>query len=463
MFYSFSILLVFLSISIKLFAIHFTNFDLFGDEAQYWLWSEKLELGYYSKPPLLAWLLKLHTLLFGSSFESLKYFPLIFYFFTSCIVYFLSLELYNNKRLALVSGISFYLLPSVSLSSFLISTDVVLIFFSSLVLLMILKIRKNPKLINFTILGIFFGLSFLSKYAAIYYIFSLILLLILDKKTKQAFSTNKVNLFTFFFCFSIVLFPNILWNIHNGWITLFHTSDNAGLNRMSPKILQGLEFVLSQAVMLGPLLVMFFIFFIKRVKLNLQTIFLLIFSAPVFFIVLIEGILVRANANWAAIGIIPIFLILISHIFHISKKFIIINNLFNFTICFILFFSIAASIDNKVFDRISGTSNFANILKTNALKDVDYLVVEDRLLYSNLNYYLRDENKTILTPHNPNNKIKSHFHITRPLTTNHDQNFVFIGNPNSLKYLNKSYIIIKKEEIKVKFTSQPIKLYEVFF
>ena len=39
-----------LSLLIKLIAIYLTNFDLFGDEAQYWIWSQSLDFGYYSKP-----------------------------------------------------------------------------------------------------------------------------------------------------------------------------------------------------------------------------------------------------------------------------------------------------------------------------------------------------------------------------------------------------------------------------
>ena len=53
-----------------------TNFSLFGDEAQYWLWSKKLDIGYLSKPPLISWMIMLHTFFFGDSFESLKLFPI---------------------------------------------------------------------------------------------------------------------------------------------------------------------------------------------------------------------------------------------------------------------------------------------------------------------------------------------------------------------------------------------------
>src|SRR6202022_3042573 len=41
--------------------------DLYPDEAQYWVWSQHLALGYYSKPPLVAWLIALTTGLFGDS------------------------------------------------------------------------------------------------------------------------------------------------------------------------------------------------------------------------------------------------------------------------------------------------------------------------------------------------------------------------------------------------------------
>src|SRR5580658_4675281 len=41
--------------------------DLYPDEAQYWFWAKHLAFGYYSKPPLVAWLIALTTGLFGDS------------------------------------------------------------------------------------------------------------------------------------------------------------------------------------------------------------------------------------------------------------------------------------------------------------------------------------------------------------------------------------------------------------
>ncbi|MDC0226805.1 glycosyltransferase family 39 protein [Alphaproteobacteria bacterium] len=130
---------------LKVLAIFYTDFDLFGDEAQYWVWSKNLETGYYSKPPLLPWIISVFTLFFGNSFEALKLIPFIFYIFTGYVVYVLTLEIYNNKNLAIITALSFNIIPAVTISSFILSTDVILIFFWSLSLFFLLKIRKKTQ------------------------------------------------------------------------------------------------------------------------------------------------------------------------------------------------------------------------------------------------------------------------------------------------------------------------------
>ena len=44
-----------------------------GDEAQYWYWSTYFDWGYYSKPPLVAWVIALFSSFFGSSVFILKF------------------------------------------------------------------------------------------------------------------------------------------------------------------------------------------------------------------------------------------------------------------------------------------------------------------------------------------------------------------------------------------------------
>ena len=162
--------LVLVVIGLKICASFFTNFSLYGDEAQYWLWSQNLDLGYFSKPPLLAWFLSGHIILFGDSFFSLKMFPLLIYFLMFFAVYRLSLQLHMSKNTSIICSFSFLLIPAASVSSFLISTDLLLLLFWVLAMTKLLETRVGGSVISFFLLGVFLGLAFLAKYAAVYFL-----------------------------------------------------------------------------------------------------------------------------------------------------------------------------------------------------------------------------------------------------------------------------------------------------
>ena len=452
-----------LSLLVKVIAVHLTNFDLFGDEAQYWIWSRSLDFGYYSKPPFVAWIISFFTFFLGSSFVTIKLIPIIFYIMSGYVVYLLSLELFNNKNQAVLTAASFYLMPAVSFSSFILSTDVFLIFFWSLSLLFFLKSITNPLKINFFILGIFVGISFLTKYAAVYFLISTLVLIFLDKKTRTIFFYKLTNLLIFIGSLLLVLLPNIIWNNSVGWITLLHTSENAGLDRTIINFLQGFEFILSQTLMLGPFLFIIFVFIIKKITFSFQTKFLLSFSIPIFLIVLLESILVRANANWAAVALISFFVLMLNQVFTLSKKIVFINNFFNFVFCLIFYLLITLSSSLSFFDRINGVSSFAKLVDERHLKEKQKLVVEDRMLYSNLRYIFRNSELKIYMPHNPKTKISNHFQMSNPLKESFGEDFLFIGNESQLDYLKKNKKIKKIDNIDVLFNKLPLNIYEVTF
>ena len=113
------ILLCAIFIIFKIISIFFTQHDLFGDEAQYWLWSKELDLGYFSKPPLLPWIIFLVCSVFGNSFFVIKLIPVFFYILTSYVVFLISKKLWGNKNLAALAGLTFFVMPAVSFSSFI--------------------------------------------------------------------------------------------------------------------------------------------------------------------------------------------------------------------------------------------------------------------------------------------------------------------------------------------------------
>ena len=445
----------------KLIAIHFTEFTLYGDEAQYWLWSKSLDLGYYSKPPLLAWFLSIYTFFFGDSFFSIKVFPIIIYFFISFSIYQICLNLSFSKADSTLCAVSFLIIPAANLSSFLVSTDLLLLLFWSLSMSKILEIRINDSTLNFFLLGVFIGLAFLSKYAAIYLVISLLLLFIVDKKILIIVKKNLINSLIFLITIILVLLPNIYWNLNNEWVTLSHTSDNANLQNININFYNPLEFIGVQILMLGPVLVFSFIVLYKYLYLDFINKFLLVFSFPILTIVLLESFLVRANANWAAPALISIFILLFRLVSSKKKILLKINFFLNYCIALFLFSLILISPNIKIFDRISGITDFTNEI-SQIIKKKD-LVISDRIIFSNIAYEIRDKSNNLFMPHRKNTPITNHFQIKSALNLDRDSDFYLIGELSDIAYLSEKYQGKLIKEFDVSFSSSKLRLYEISF
>src|SRR5438128_9664247 len=70
---------------------------LYPDEAQYWFWAQHLAFGYYSKPPLVAWVIALTTAMFGDSEFAVRLAAPLLHAITAGIVYAIGARLYDNR------------------------------------------------------------------------------------------------------------------------------------------------------------------------------------------------------------------------------------------------------------------------------------------------------------------------------------------------------------------------------
>ncbi len=445
---------------LKIGALNFTTFNLFGDEAQYWLWSKNIDFGYFSKPPFLSWVIRVYTEILGSSFVSLKLLPSFVYLLIAWSIYNLLLNSGLNKKDSFAGCLVFLFIPAVSFSSFIISTDLFLLLFWTLSLNELIKINNEQALKNFILLGIFLGLAFLSKYAAIYFVICLIVLILFDKKFRKIFLDNLLGFCLTFLCVFVIIVPNIIWNFNNDWITLQHTSDNANFGNIEIDLIRGLEFLLIQVLMLGPFIVLGGLFGFNKWN-YIQKIFL-IFSIPIILIVLIEAIIVRANANWAAPALISLFALLYIRINNSFLKMV--NYMFNFIVCFIFFVMIGISYPSKIFDRISGINDYALKIYNNSSNGVvKNIVVSDRLLFSSVSFELRDKDINFYMPHKEGDEITNHFKIVSPLNKNINEKFTLIGSPSDINYLENEYKVLEINSPDQKFTKRKLDVYEVVF
>ncbi|MDE0856041.1 MAG: glycosyltransferase family 39 protein, partial [Nevskia sp.] len=114
-------------------SLYFDGLDLYVDEAQYWTWAQQLDWGYYSKPPVIAALIALTTSACGDSAFCVKSGALLLYPFITLLIWATARRLFGG-RVAFWSATAFVLLPGVSLSSLIISTDVPFFLFWALAL-----------------------------------------------------------------------------------------------------------------------------------------------------------------------------------------------------------------------------------------------------------------------------------------------------------------------------------------
>jgi len=356
----------------------------------------------------------------------------------------------------------FLFIPAVSFSSFFISTDIILLLFWTLSLNELVKIERSQKINNFVLFGIFLGLAFLAKYAAVYFLICLLVYFLCDRGFRKKFKNNLFGFFVSTVCVFIIVLPNMLWNLNNDWITFQHTVDNASFDNLNVSILRGVEFISIQILMVGPFLFLGYLLSLKQNNFNKNKNLLLLFSIPIIIIVSIEAIIVRANANWAAPGLVTLFIFL----FMQNKNIILmrINLFFNFIFCAIFFILIGSTYDSSVFNRIYGLNSFAEkIYYEGEENNIVNFVISDRLLFANISYELRDKDLGFYMPHSANDKITNHFQISSPLKKNMNKDFILVGYPDEIKYLENEYIMERKTTPIYLFTKNQLPIYEVLF
>ena len=294
-----------LLLALRLTSIILTPLNLGPDEAQYWRWSETPAWGYYSKPPMVAWLIGITTSLFGHAEWAIRLASPIFHTGTALLL-FLCGRLVWSPLTGIIAGLCWALMGGVWLSSTLISTDVPLLFFWSLSLVCLLNLRQGGGLPFAIGLGVALGLGFLSKYATIYFVIGLALASLYDSRTRNVILSLKgvAALMTFLALFG----PHILWSMQNGFKTISHTADNArwDASLMNPE--NALKFFGDQFGVFSPVHFLLLLILFGALALSRTTLFksdhtarvLLAFTLPPLLIILVQAFISRAHANWAA-------------------------------------------------------------------------------------------------------------------------------------------------------------------
>ncbi|MFZ5668304.1 MAG: ArnT family glycosyltransferase [Pseudomonadota bacterium] len=277
-------------------------FELYPDEAQYWLWSRTLDFGYFSKPPMVAWAIWATTHLGGGDAEGwVRLSAPIFHGVAAAALFAVGRRLYGGWT-GLAAAAVYALMPGVQQSSFIISTDAPLLCFLSLALLAYVSAADRAARWAPAGLGAALGLAMLSKYAAVFAVAGIGLHLLASPEARAAWDGRRALAASA--AFALALAPNLVWNATHGFATVGHTAANANLGGSLVHPGEMLGFLVEQFGVFGPipfgvLAGVGLILAIRR-RLTGPDLLLACWTAPPLAAVLVQAFLSRANANWAA-------------------------------------------------------------------------------------------------------------------------------------------------------------------
>ncbi|MBF9035054.1 glycosyl transferase [Rhodobacterales bacterium HKCCE2091] len=273
--------------------------DLFVDETQYWQWGQALDWGYYSKPPLIGWVLRAVTDLAGSDSAFWIRMPgAVFHAATTLLIVGAAGEVTGRAEAALC-GVVYLTLPLVAVGAFLISTDTILLPFFAAATWLWLKLVQGPSAWRAALLGLCLGLGMMAKYAGIYFALGAAVGALIPQM-RIAWRDLAIAVAVL----AVVIAPNVVWNLQNDLVTLSHTADNAdwvGAGRVSLHPDRALEFLGSQFLVMGPVFFGAYLWAAWRAVRggDARARWLVAMSAPILLLVTVQALLSRAYANWA--------------------------------------------------------------------------------------------------------------------------------------------------------------------
>ncbi len=420
-----------LLLALRLVALRLNGTDLFFDEAQYWTWSLEPAFGYYSKPPMVAWLIRAATEVCGAGEACVRSPSPVLHTLTALGVFLLGRHLYDT-RIGALSALAFATLPGVSLSAGIISTDVPLLCAWAFALYAFVRLFDSKALWPALVLGVAFGIGLNAKYAMAWFLLCAAVYLAVTPERRAVLRDWRLWL-----ALAIgigMLVPNMIWNAQHSFATVGHTADNANWQGGPIHPLKALEFIGAQLGVFGPVL------FVSLLVLTWRAWrdgvpeadrLLLAFAWPVLAVIIVQAFLSRAHANWAGVSYVAATVLVVATLVRLLDwRWLTVS--FAVHVAAVLLLAAGAALAGRVglpmklepYARTLGWRALAQATQAQlakartAGKPYGAVLTDDRALTAELLYYMRGE-PTPVVAWRAGAKPHDHYELTRPYTGRH--------------------------------------------
>lgn len=234
------------------------------DEAEQLLFSQHLQWGYDSQPPLYTWIQSLAFALFGQSVFSLSLVKESLVFSNFVLLYHVAKLTQIGQTYALLSAGSLFLVYEYCWEQYKRLTHSVLVVMAcALTMYLFLKILEKPRPRNYLAFGLALAIGVLSKYNYLIFLAALVLAALPTKATRDVLLRREMSWAVLLAL--ALLSPHLWWvSQHLSWVMIDTTSFNQTSKFHGSATVSGVWQLIRKSVfMLLPLLVAYGLFFRK--------------------------------------------------------------------------------------------------------------------------------------------------------------------------------------------------------
>ncbi len=221
-FKAYQLVLIFAAAKLLIHLLTATNYGFQRDAYLYLAQSQHLDWGFFSTPPLLAFVTRIHTFIWGDSLLAVRLLPALIGSISLFIVGWLIKQL-KGGNMALLIGLTAYLVSPAFLRTAALLQPVIFNHFfwllAAVVLFQLVR-KQDPKIILWMIPVL--GLGWMAKYSIIFYGSALLAAMVISRHRKLLWSWY---LPVALVGGLLVILPNLLWQYQHNWPVFSHMSE----------------------------------------------------------------------------------------------------------------------------------------------------------------------------------------------------------------------------------------------
>jgi 4-amino-4-deoxy-L-arabinose transferase-like glycosyltransferase len=276
--------------------------NLSGDEAYYWDWGRHLDWGYYSKPPMIGWLMGLLRFLHVDHDAGIRMTSALIGTGTLGLIYAVAAKLFSPRTGFWALCISVATIGNAALN-ICMTTDAMLTLCWCGALYSFWRLMETPSRRWSSLLILCIGFGSLSK-QMMFIFFPMAVIFLLCTPSNRALLKRPI-LWVSGLVPLLFSLPSLYWNSQHEWITFQHTSNHLGGDPFSlgEALIQVAEFLGSQLGLMTPLtfillVTVFVLLMRRRVTFSPAMRYLFFFSAPPLILFLLFAFHRSINPNW---------------------------------------------------------------------------------------------------------------------------------------------------------------------